>query len=169
MIRQADQLAKSQIPSNGAETGRKDLTGTSTSGKKEVVSISKSSGSVSLNDSTAKYPFIADAIALVEWLKTSEGRLKCVELPVEISGYLSQLEGQLFSFGGSNTTISEGGAMEEEKHSDAVGSNIKGMLAVTSTAQKLLRVGAALGGDAFLKVLFTLLRAAVVSVVYRVY
>jgi hypothetical protein len=169
MIQQADQLAKSQIQSNGAEAGQKGPIGTFISGKKEVLSISKSPGSVSLNESIAKYPFIADAIALVEWLKTSEGRLKSVELPVETSGYLSQLEGQLFSFGGNNTTISEGGAMEEEKHSDAVGSNIKGMLAVTSTAQKLLRVGAVLGGDAFLKVLCTLLRASVVSVAYRGY
>jgi hypothetical protein len=149
--------------------GQKDPIGTTISGEKQVVSISKGSGTVSLSDSIAKYPFIADAIALVEWLRKSEGRLQGVELPVGISEYLSQLESQLLSFGGNNASISEGGAMEEEKHIDAVGTNIKGMLAITSTAQKLLRVGAALGGDAFLKVLCTLLRAAVVSLVHRLY
>lgn len=120
-------------------------------------------GDISLSDTIAKYPYIADAIALVQWLDKSEGRVQSVDLPIEISGYLFQLEGQLSNFGGSISSHSEGGAMEEEKHNDAVGTNIKGMLTVMSTAQKLLRVGAALGGDAFLKVLCTLLRAAVVS------
>ena len=58
--------------------------------------------------------------------------------------------------------------IEEDKYQNhnqniAVNSNIKGMLAVTSSAQKILRLGASLGGDIFLYVLSKLFRAAVVS------
>ena len=44
-----------------------------------------------------------------------------------------------------------------------VSGTIKGMLAVSTLAQKLLRAGAALGGEAFLCVLCRLLRSAMVS------
>lgn len=131
--------------------------------KKAASDTAKVSKNPILSDNSIKSPYVLDALALVQWLNDSEGRVQSVDLPVEISGYLSQLEGQLLGFGGSTTSITEGGAMEEEKQGDAVTTNIKGMLALTSTAQKLLRVGAALGGDAFLKVLCSLLRAAVVS------
>lgn len=50
-----------------------------------------------------------------------------------------------------------------QNQNSAANSNIKGMLAVTSSAQKILRIGASLGGDIFLYVLSKLFRAAVVS------
>jgi hypothetical protein len=80
-------------------------------------------------------------------------------LPEELLTYLTQLESQLLSFG-SQPTVNEN-AMDGDNN-NIINNNIKGMLSITSMAQKLLRAGASLGGDAFLCVLCRLLRAVVV-------
>lgn len=110
-------------------------------------------------------------------------------LPETINDDLTRLESQIRTFG-SSSTISEdlrfqsgmedGGYNERDgngngemtdgsDYNDLVNSsnvciigNIKGMLTLTSSSQKLLRISASLGGDIFLCVLCRLMRAAVV-------
>ena len=131
---------------------------------------------------TIKPPtYVLDAQSLVEWLKKSESRLSGVVLPEEMTQDLAALEILIHSFGvisssstqlDTNSHINDqmGDQMMEDdrdlnqnqNQSSAANSNIKGMLAVTSSAQKILRIGASLGGDIFLYVLSKLFRAAVV-------
>lgn len=133
---------------------------------------------------TIKPPtYVLDAQSLVEWLKKSESRLSGVILPEEMTQDLAALEILIHSFGvisssstqldtNSHTNDQMGDQMMEDDRdqnqnhnqiqNSAANSNIKGMLAVTSSAQKILRIGASLGGDIFLYVLSKLFRAAVV-------
>lgn len=131
---------------------------------------------------TIKPPtYVLDAQSLVEWLKKSESRLSGVILPEEMAQDLAALEILIHSFGvissssthlDTNSHINDqmGEQMMEDdrdlnqnaNQNSAANSNIKGMLAVTSSAQKILRIGASLGGDIFLYVLSKLFRAAVV-------
>ena len=134
---------------------------------------------------TVKPPtYVLDAQSLVEWLKKSESRLCGVILPEEMTQDLAALEILIHSFGATSSTSTQSDTnsqindelgdqmMEEDRYQNhnhnqnqnlAANSNIKGMLAVTSSAQKILRIGASLGGDIFLYVLSKLFRAAVVS------
>ena len=117
-------------------------------------------------------PHVRDAQSLVQWVEKSQSRVCSVELPAELAAYLTELESQLLSFGSSSSssTAVDSDAMEGDRSGGSgsgsggvgVSGNIRGMLSVASMAQKLLRAGAALGGDAFLSVLCRLLKAAMV-------
>ena len=115
-------------------------------------------------------PHVRDAQGLVQWVEKSQSRVCSVELPAELAAYLTELESQLLSFGSSSSssTALDSDAMEGDRSGGSgsggvgVSGNIRGMLSVASMAQKLLRAGAALGGDAFLSVLCRLLKAAMV-------
>ena len=144
----------------------------------------ETTGSTVLN--TINTPtYVLDAQSLVEWLKKSESRLCGVILPEGMTQDLAALEILISSFGASssssltqtdtNSSINNDDMTdhmieeddryqnENQNQNSAANSNIKGMLAVTSSAQKILRIGASLGGDIFLYVLSKLFRAAVVS------
>ena len=74
-------------------------------------------------------------------LERAEAKAQQAPLPADVAHYLSGLEDQLRRFGESDGSA-------------------KTMLAATAVAQKLMRAGAALGGDAFSAVLIRLLSAA---------
>ena len=151
--------------------------------------LTETTGSTVLN--TIKPPtYVLDAQSLVEWLMKSETRLCGVALPEGMTQDLAALEILISSFGASSSSLSSTQTQiqcdsnslmnnddmvdhmieeddryqnENQNQNSAASSNIKGMLAVTSSAQKILRIGASLGGDIFLYVLSKLFRAAVVS------
>ena len=116
----------------------------------------------------------------MQWVQGCESRVSATStaLPEEMQSYLVQLESQLLTFGSVSVSGVDGdvgvdgmdqgsgssnGGGSGSGSGSGVSGNIKGMLAVTAMAQKLLRAGASLGGDAFLCVLCRLLRAAMVS------
>jgi hypothetical protein len=86
-------------------------------------------------------PRAAGADGAGQMLDRAEAKAQQAPLPADVAHYLAGLEDQLRRFGESDGSV-------------------KTMLAATSVAQRLMRAGAALGGDAFSAVLVRLLTAA---------
>ena len=128
-------------------------------------------------------PYVRDARVLHTWLVASENKVRDAALSSDIAISLPEVERQLQAFCTATTpsttsstattsfSSSEVFAMDEDTQNlpgnlTGIGSgniNVKAVLAVTVTAQKLLRVAASLGGDAFLCVLCRLCRTVLVS------
>ena len=137
----------------------------------------------SVREDESALPYVRDARVLHTWLVASENKVRDAALSSDIAVSLSEVEKQLQAFCTATTSSttsstattsvssSEVFAMDEDTQNlpgnlTGIGSgniNVKTVLAVTVTAQKLLRVAASLGGDAFLCVLCRLCRTVLVS------